>query len=81
MSLLDERIERLETSGRGGLVYSADNVSNPPTDAELDTAFGVAADLFNGFQGLVNDNGADTLVWECSVAGGAWFYTLKTKAV
>jgi len=58
-----------------------DNVSNPPTDAELDTAFGSPATMGEGFVGIVDDNDAATNVWLIGIAGGAWWYEALTKAV
>ena len=63
---------------------SNDNVSNPPTDAELDIAFGNASDLQRGFIGLVDDGGTQNTVWLCAVVGGisaSWWYVGLTKAV
>ncbi len=60
---------------------STANVSNPPTDAELDAAFDAPANLPDGWMGLVNDNNAGTAVWLVTAVGGAWWYELLTKAV
>ena len=64
---------------------STANVSDPPTDAELDSAFGSPSTLGSGFIGLVDDNdaGADGDVWLCATTGtdGEWFYLSMTKAV
>ena len=59
---------------------ATDNVSSPPTDAQLDTAFGSPATLGEGFVGLVDDNGAGTTVWAVFVVNGAWWYEGLTKA-
>ncbi len=59
---------------------SEDNVSSPPTDAELDTAFGTAASLPNGFVGLVDDAAGDTTIWLCYVVSDSWYYEQLTKA-
>ncbi len=59
---------------------STDNVASPPTDAELDTAFGEPALLGDGFFGLLDDNGAGTTVWLCYVINLAWWYEQLTKA-
>ena len=59
---------------------STANVSNPPTDAELDTAFGTPATVGAGFTVIVDDNAAGTneyLVWS---DGTNWFYATGTKA-
>lgn len=66
---------------RLGIAVSTDNVSDPPTDGELDTAFGAPADLGAGFIGVVDDNDADTDVWLCYTNGTSWWYTVLTKAV
>lgn len=84
---LDARVRELERlvsvllARDSGIVISTDNVTNPPTDAELDTAFGDAATLYNGFVGLVDDNGAGTVVWLCCIVNNAWWYEQLTKAV
>lgn len=61
--------------------YSTANVSNPPTDAELDALFGTAAVAGAGFRVIINDNNADTNVYSVWSDGTSWFYTLGTKAV
>ena len=58
-----------------------DDVSNPPTDAELDAIFGTPATVGGGFVALIDDNGANTneyLVWS---DGTKWFYVAGTAAV
>ena len=68
---------------KDGAVYvptATDNVSSPPTDAELDTAFGQPSALGDGFIGLLDDNGAGTTVWLCQVINSAWWYEGLTKA-
>lgn len=59
------------------------NVTNPPTDAELDSAFGDPSTLPTGFVGVLDDNGAGTNVWWVYTTGvaGEWFYVAGTKAV
>ena len=63
--------------------YSVANVTNPPTDAELDSAFGDPTVLGPHFIGILDDNDAGTNVYMCTTTGtaGEWFYTLMTKAV
>ena len=64
---------------------STANVSDPPTDAELDSAFGAPSTVGEGFIGIIDDNdaGADGDVWFCTTTGtdGEWFYLSMTKAV
>ena len=57
-----------------------DNVSSPPTDAELDTAFGAPADLGSGYIGIVDDAGAENAVYLCVVVGASWWFESLTKA-
>jgi len=60
--------------------YDTSNVSNPPTDAELDTAFGGPDIVGAGFTAIVNDDAGSTneyLVWS---DGTYWWYVAGTKA-
>lgn len=62
---------------------SSANVSNPPTDAQLDTAFDTAANInavVDPFVAIVDDNGAGTTVWLVVATNDAWFYELLTLA-
>ena len=59
---------------------STANVSNPPTDAELDAAFDTPANLPDGWMGVVNDNNAGTALWLVTAVGGSWWYEGLTKA-
>ena len=56
--------------------YSANSVSNPPTAAELNTAFGNFATVGQGFIGLVGS----AQIWLCVSTGGAWYYEQLTVA-
>lgn len=63
-------------------LISTDNISNPPTDAQLDTAFDTPANLPDPFLGIVDDNNLATTVWIVVATNGAWFYVAAmTKAV
>lgn len=64
----------------GGLDTSTANVSNPPTDAELDSALGTPAAVGAGYQCLLDDGGADTNVYLVVSNGTSWWYTALTKA-
>ncbi len=77
---LTQQLIQLETA-EFDFVCVNDNVSNPPTDAQLDTAFGIAANLYDGFTGLVDDAGAGTTVWLCIVKNSKWWYEQLTAAV
>lgn len=56
----------------GGAVYSDDNVSNPPSEAEINTAFGTAATAGAGFIGVIDDSGAGTNVYFVVSTGAKW---------
>ncbi len=60
---------------------SISNVSNPPTDAQLDSIFGTPAILGRGFIGTIDDNSSDTDVWIVWTTDASWFYVKGTKAV
>lgn len=56
------------------------DVSDPPTDAELDSAFGTPASLGRGFIATLDDNDANTDVWLVYTSDASWFYLQGTKA-
>lgn len=68
------------SAGPARLSMSTNDVSSPPTDAELDAAFGEPADVGAGFTALLDDDGADTDVYLVTTNGTSWFYTALTKA-
>ena len=57
------------------------NVSNPPTDAELDAAFGLPAAVGDGYIAILDDAGTHTAVWFIASDGAAWWHGALTKAV
>lgn len=61
-------------------IVSTANTANPPTDAELDSAFGAPATLGTGFVGILNDNNGGTAEYLCWADGTNWFYATGTKA-
>ena len=69
------------TGGDIKLVVNTDNVSNPPTDAELDTAFGTPATLGAGYMALIDDNGAGSNFYIVCSDGTNWWHSAFTKAV
>lgn len=66
--------------GVRGKISTAD-VTNPPTDAELDSAFGTPSTVGAGFTALLDDNGAGTAVYLVGSDGTNWWHLLMTKAV
>jgi len=75
-----ERANAVTPSSVPLLVSTAD-VSDPPTDGELDAEFGEPIDLGEGFTALVDDDGAGAAVWLVMVASGSWWYVELAKAV
>jgi hypothetical protein len=59
---------------------STDNTANPPTDAELDTAFGTPAAVGSGFLAILDDNGAGNNVYLIVSDGSNWWHVALTKA-
>lgn len=59
---------------------STANISNPPTDAELDSAFGTPANVGAGFFALVNDNGDGNNFYLVASDGTNWWHAAMTKA-
>lgn len=62
---------------------ATDDVSSPPTDAELDAAFGTPPTVGPGFIGILDDNDGGTVCYICWTTGtdGEWFYEEGTKAI
>jgi len=60
---------------------SADNVSNPPTAAQADSALGLTAeDVGSGFSFCIHDNGNGTM-WAIWSDGADWHAEALTKLV
>lgn len=62
--------------------YSTDDVADPPTDAQLDTAFGDPTVVGSGFVGVLDDADGGTNCYICWTTGtaGEWFFVKGTKA-
>ncbi len=71
----------LEVDGDIKQTVHTDNVSNPPTDAELDTIFGTPATVGAGFTAYIDDNNADTNFYQIVSNGTSWWIFTGTKAV
>ena len=67
----------------GGVILPVDttDVTNPPTDAELDAAFGTPASNGTGWTTYLDDNGAGTAFYQIVSDGTNWFVSTYTKAV
>lgn len=59
---------------------STADVSSPPSDAELDSAFGAPGTVGSGFVGIVDDNGSGTASYVVWSDGSNWWYAAGTKA-
>lgn len=66
------------TVGAIKTIVSSANTSNPPTQAQLVSAFGAAANAQPGYIGILNDNGGGTAVYLVMSDGANWFYILAT---
>lgn len=57
------------------------DVSNPPTDAELDNLFGTPASAGKGFYRYINDNGAGSNFYKVVSDSTNWWVFTGTKAL
>jgi len=69
------------TEGALRLNVDTTDVADPPTDANLDSAFGTPATVGSGFVAFLDDNNLDTDFWLVASNGTSWYYTQLTKAV
>ena len=60
---------------------SDNNVSSPPTAAQIAAALGTPSVLRDGFAGIIDDNGAGVTVWLCIVKNEEWWFEQLTKSV
>ena len=72
-----------DAAGTVELQYAADttDVSNPPTDAEIDAIFGTPATVGSGFGRYIDDNGAGTNFYSVVSDGTNWWVFTGTKAL
>jgi hypothetical protein len=73
--------ETLAVTGGVRTKNSTANVSNPPTDAELDSAFGTPATVGAGFLGTLDDAGGGANFYLVASDGTNWWHFTGTKAV
>lgn len=64
----------------GQKVYT-DDVSNPPTDAELDAIYGTPATVGTGFTSIIDDNGGGANFYRVVSDGTNWWIFTGTKAL
>jgi len=70
----------VDIGGNNRVKTSTANVTNPPTAAELISAFGAAATVGAGFTALVNDNNGDANNYLVISNGTSYWYATLTKA-
>lgn len=80
-NLLCQNIDGATTWKAVNLVKSSLNVSNPPTDGELDAEFGAPATLPVNFGAIIDDNGTGANLWLVCAVDTKWGYTALTIAV
>lgn len=76
IEFLSERVRNLETE-EPPVVYdfSNQNVADPPSQADANAAFGAtAAQLRDGWSGIIDDNGAGTDVWLAISKNDTWHF-------
>ena len=71
----------LDVTGAITLQVDTTDVSNPPTDAQLDSAFGTPATVGAGWTTYLNDNGAGSNFYQIVSDGTNWWISTFTKAV
>lgn len=80
LETLEGRVRGL-SRGNPYVKVSQNNTANPPSAAELATAFGAAATVGAGFVGIVNDNNADANNYLVFSNGTSYWILTATKAV
>lgn len=63
----------------GRIRHSIADVSNPPTQLELNAIFGTAASAGAGFTAVLDDNGSNTNVYIIVSNGIGWWYIALTQ--
>lgn len=56
------------------------DIADPPTITNLNSAFGTAAEMGDGFTAVIRDNSGGTKAYLCTVINGVWFYEELTAA-
>jgi hypothetical protein len=72
--LVDETVQAI-----GGILtaYSILDVGDPPTQDNMDNAFGAGSAALNGMLGVINDADGGANAWLCFCAHGQWYYLAK----
>jgi len=80
---VDQDVTTTGTPTFAGIIISAIDVtdnSSPPTDAELDAAFGEPAALGDGYICIYDKNDANTDVFLCITRDATWQYVQLSTA-
>lgn len=75
---IERRLDRM-AQPEVGVTRLTTNVSNPPTDAELDGALGSPANFYG--VAVIDDAGGGTTWWLIVSDGTVWLYEQLSKAV
>lgn len=71
---IERRLDIMGSKDAPTVRYAESDTSTPPTDAQVDTLFGTAANLHGGFIGIIYDTStastASYIVW---VANDSWY--------
>lgn len=70
----------LTITGNAKQKVNADDVSNPPTDAELDAIFGTPATVGDGFNAYIDDAGGGANFYHVVASGSNWWVLTGTVA-
>ncbi len=70
----------LTVTGNAKQKVNADDVSNPPTDAELDAIFGTPATVGDGFNAYIDDAGGGANFYHVVASGTNWWVFTGTVA-
>ena len=75
---LRRRVDYLEAANnRPNVPTGAAALANPPTDAELDSLFGTASTLYDGFIALAFDSGVGGEQWFVAIDNAGSWYTVE----
>jgi hypothetical protein len=76
-----DRLLGLFTTGQFTFNVDVTDISNPPTDAELDAIFGTPTEAGAGFIRLIDDAAAGSNLYLVVSDGSNWWYFTAAKAV
>lgn len=81
VDVVDEGSKKATITILSEVDYSTTNISNPPTDSELDSEFGTPSSVGEGYTVLINDAGSGSNAYVAYSDGTNWWYQELTKAI